>query len=86
MLCSLVLKIGFTSESSVVTSDGETKFKIGILSGEVQFGVSIHVKLTTIGPTVYNLLISIIIIIKAQSVRYLYTKNDLTHRRFQKIK
>ena len=51
MLCSLVLKIGFTSDSSVVTSDGETKFKIGILSGEVQFGVSIRVKLTAIGPT-----------------------------------
>ena len=51
MLCFLVLKIGFTSDSSVVTNDGETKFKIGILSGEVQFGVSIRVKLTAIGPT-----------------------------------
>ena len=47
----IVLKIGFTSDSSVVTSDGETKFKIGILSGEVQFGISIRVKLTAIGPT-----------------------------------
>ena len=51
MLCSLVLKIGFASDSSVVTSDGETSFKIGILSGKVQFGVSIRVKLTAIGPT-----------------------------------
>ena len=51
MLCSLVLKIGFASDSSVVTSDGETSFKIGILSGKVQFGVSVRVMLTAIGPT-----------------------------------
>ena len=50
MLCFLVLKIGFTSDSSVVTSDGETSFKIGILSGKVQYGVSVRVILTAIGP------------------------------------
>ena len=51
MLYFLVLKIGFTSDSSVVTSDGKTSFKIGILSGKVQFGVSVRVILTAIGPT-----------------------------------
>ena len=50
MLHFLVLIIGFTSDSSVVTNDGETSFKIGILSGKVQFGVSVHVMLTAIGP------------------------------------
>ena len=47
----LVLKIGFTSDSSVVTNDGDISFKIGILSGKVQFGVSVRVMLTAIGPT-----------------------------------
>ena len=47
----LVLKIGFTSDSSAVTSDGKTSFKIGIFSGKVQFGVSVHVMLTAIEPT-----------------------------------
>ena len=47
----IVLKIGFTSDSSVVTSHGETSFKIGILSGKVQFGVSVRVTVTAIGPT-----------------------------------
>ena len=50
MLYFLVLKIGFTSNSSVVTNDGETSFKIGILSGKVQLGVSVRVILTAIGP------------------------------------
>ena len=46
-----ILKIGFTSDSSVVTNDGDISFKIGILSGKVQFGVSVRVMLTAIGPT-----------------------------------
>ena len=47
----LVLKIGFSSDPSVVSSDGKASFKIGILSGKVQFGVSVHVMLNAIGPT-----------------------------------
>ena len=57
MLYFLVLVIGFTSDSSVVTNDGETSFEIGILSGKVQFGVSVHVMLTAIGPTEGNKLV-----------------------------
>ena len=45
-----VVRIGFTKNSSVVTSDGETTFNFGILSGKIQFGVSVHVTLTAIGP------------------------------------
>ena len=57
MLYFLVLIIGFTSNSSVVTNDGDTSFKIGILSGKVQFGVSVHVMLTAIGPKEGNKLV-----------------------------
>ena len=57
MLYFLVLIIGFASDSSVVTSDGDTSFKIGILSGKVQFGVSVRVMLTAIGPTEGNKLV-----------------------------
>ena len=54
MLYFLVLVIGFTSDSPVVTNDGDTSFKIGILSGKIQFGVSVRVMLTAIGPTEGN--------------------------------
>ena len=52
-----VVRIGFTTNSSVVTSNGETTFTIGILSGQLQFGASVRVTLTAVGPikgTVYT--------------------------------
>ena len=57
MLYFLVLIIGFTSDSPVVTNDGDTSFKIGILSGKIQFGVSVRVMLTAIGPAKGNKLV-----------------------------
>ena len=60
------MRIGFTANSSVVTSNGETTFTIGILSGQLQFGVSVRVMLTAVGP------IKGLYIIKSVKKNYMY--------------
>ena len=61
-----VVRIGFTANSSVVTSNGETTFTIGILSGQLQFGASVRVMLTAVGP------IKDLYIIKSVKKNYMY--------------
>ena len=45
-----MVRIGFTTNSSVIASNGETTFTIRTLSGQLQFGASVRITLTAVGP------------------------------------